>query len=255
MTFPDLQPITPLSAAKTPPAPRSAPAPVSIRRLIPAAEWRRHVAENTGQPALFQTLPDGTPLHLTPAGVQFIEQINGTMAWPSNYAEASLLLWAAALTPEEEESMWFPQPPASADDESTLVIPRIASRELTSRFLNWQKAILPPAASVSVDVQHIACRLWQFYNETALEIDEAGLPEETLDDVEKKNPGPIYTGLSPASTFSVLIPLAGRDSYSTPPGEPSLPPTEPLSPPPASPLSPLPTVPGGQNSPPAGYDL
>lgn len=266
MEFPDLDPIAagpgPATAAANVPVSRTipaaaAPAPAgaaSAPRLIPAAEWRAHCEKHRGTPALFAALPDGSPLRLTPAGVQFYEQVTGTLLWPTDAREAAVLLWAASLPAHEQEALWLPQEPLSLEEsagflnaENTRVIPGLSGQELTLRFLRWQRAVIPPAISAAVDVQTIALALWNHENATAVEIDEDALPEIPDDnagtgpEAEKKNPAPLLTGSPASATPSAeATSPAGPPSYFTPATAPSSPPTPPGSPPPVSPSSPPP---------------
>lgn len=232
MEFPDVQ-----TLKVGEPAPAVDRADTADRDYVPATipreAWRRHVETHKGTPALFAALPDGTPLCLTAAGVQFYEQLTGHLAWPGDFREACIFLWAASLTEAEQEGLWMPQAPIDGGNDP--VIPGMLSAELLKRFMRWQRAVIPPAYSVALDVQSIAFAMWNHENGTAVSLDESALPDAD-ESPEKKSPGVSSTGSSaPSMHWPEATSPAGPPFSSAPDTALSSPPTAHGSPPAASP--------------------
>ena len=218
-------PIIPLASALTLPPPPA--------QRLTVQQFNDHLRNH---PEPHTCLPGGQPLNLTASGIDLFERLTASFV-PQDFHEATVLLWAATRTPQELEGIWSPGAPVD-NEESTIraLQPTALMREVVA----WRDTVIPPGARVQVI--NLAIKLFNHEHGTALEVDEAGLPD--LPTAEKKSLSAAPTGSSPPSTPSPEgIPSTGPTCSTASPTGSSSPLTEPGSPPMASPPSPPPPEP------------
>lgn len=159
---------------------------VKLHRMT-VADFNAHAKK----PDAHLSLPNGIPLLLTASGVDMFERLTDSFI-PQDFHEATVLLWCATRSAEYWLQMWEPSPPVEQDDTAP-AIPYHRALERMREVVAWRDAVLP--AGARIQIQALAMRLWNYVHETALEVDEAALPD--VPDPEKKSPAAAPTGSSP----------------------------------------------------------
>lgn len=210
-----------------------------LRSRMTVADFNAH----NRKPDAHLSLPDGTTLFLTASGMDMFERLTGSFI-PQDFHEATIFLWCATCSAEYWLQMWEPAPPVDRDEDTPLLpVHRIAER--LKEAVAWRDAFLPAGASIQIIA--LAMKLWNYVHETALEVDEAALPD-TSGSAEKKSPAAPPTGSSPPSApFPEEVPNDGPIFFTESATGISSPPTEPGSPAPA--LPPLPPPPDAAATP------
>ncbi len=179
------------------------PAPASFP-LLTEPDFQRHLAA----PESWRTLPDGRPLRLTAAGMEFILDDFGGFD-PEELRSAHRVLYFASRTDAELEALWLPPVPrlrdAATDDEESASPMALRATAMQARISAWAAATFAPCAHLGTRI--LASRLW------------TAIVERMPVSAQKKSPQPPASAAAPPPDSS---PSTSATSHgSSPPAMPA----------------------------------